>query len=279
MCGRFVLTATPEEVRALFRYAEQPNFPPRFNIAPTQPIAIVTGPGAAPKFLLARWGFLPGWVADPKAFSLIINARAETAATKPSFRAAMRHRRCLVPASGFYEWRRTPAGKQPFFIRPRHGGLTAFAGLWETWSSKDGSEIDTACILTVPANRAIAAIHDRMPAVVGPQHHAAWIDTMHVDVAEAMRLIAPVADDYFEAVPVSERVNKVVNDDERLLLPLTEPLLPPAAPPHETAAEARERTQAPDPAGPAGVPKPARRAAPRKKAAGGKAAGGQLDLL
>lgn len=265
MCGRYVLTATPEELRRLFRYAEQPNFPPRHNIAPTQPIAVVVAGPDGPRFMLARWGFLPSWVEDPKSFSLIINARAETAPTKPSFRAAMRHRRCLVPASGFYEWRRTPAGKQPFFIRPRHGGPIGFAGLWETWSSKDGSEIDTACVLTVPANRMIATIHDRMPAVVLPEHHARWLNSRDVDVAEAMTLIAPVADDFFEAVPVSERVNKVANDDPRCIEPLTEPVAAPPAPAVEPTVDAQAQATRPSPR--------------RRKAAGGKGAADQMDLF
>ncbi|MEJ1157846.1 SOS response-associated peptidase [Prosthecomicrobium sp. N25] len=262
MCGRYVLTATPEEIRRLFRYAEQPNFPPRYNIAPTQPIAIVAGEGGTPHFLLARWGFVPSWVEDPKSFSLIINARAETAPEKPSFRAAMRHRRCLVPASGFYEWRRTPAGKQPFFIRPRHGGAVAFAGLWETWSGKDGSEIDTAAVLTVPANRLVGRIHDRMPAVVLPENFDRWLDCRGVDVREAMTLIEPVPDDFFECVPVSERVNKVANDDLRCIEGLAEPLSPDEPQTAEAVVEA-----AAEPA-----PRPAR---PRRA----KASSGQMDLF
>lgn len=220
MCGRYLLTASPEEVRRLFRYPEQPNFPPRYNIAPTQPIAIVAGGSGGPHFMLVRWGFLPSWVEDPKSFSLIVNARAETAATKPAFRAAVRHRRCLVPASGFYEWRRTPQGKQPYFVRPRAGGPVGFAGIWETWAAPDGSEIDTAAILTVPANRLVGRIHDRMPAVVLPEHQARWLDTLNVRAEEAMGLVEPVADDFFEAVPISTRVNKVVNDDPGVVEPL-----------------------------------------------------------
>lgn len=264
MCGRYVLTATPEELKRLFRYAEQPNFPPRYNIAPTQPIAVVTGGSGDPRFRLVRWGFVPSWVADPKTFSLIINARAETAPTKPSFRAAMRHRRCLVPASGFYEWCRTPEGKQPFFIRPRDGGVVAFAGLWETWASKDGSEIDTACILTVPANRMMASIHDRMPAVVLPADQARWLDTMSVDVAEAMRAVEPVGDDFFEAVPVSQRVNRVGNDDALCVEPLTEPI---AAEPASAVTDA-------------GPPEPAeaRDEGPPRRRRTGKASG-QMDLF
>ena len=126
MCGRFVLTATPEELEALFGYLDGEPFPPRYNIAPTQPIAIVRMMGGARRFALVRWGLVPSWVKDPKQFSLLINARAEGILDKASFRAAMRYRRCLVPASGFYEWRKMPGSnsgktRQPFWLRPRDG--------------------------------------------------------------------------------------------------------------------------------------------------------------
>ena len=231
MCGRFALTETPEEVRERFFYIDRPNFPPRYNIAPTQPIGIVARVEGARRFLLVRWGLVPGWVKDPRAFSLLINARAETAAEKPAFRAAMRHRRALVPASGFYEWRKGPDGRrQPFWIRPRAGGPIGFAALWETWASADGSEVDTAAILTTAANRTLAPIHDRMPAVIMPEHFDAWLDTVATGVAPASALLTPVPDDFFEAVPVATRVNAVVNDDAEIQTPLTEPL-PVAEPP------------------------------------------------
>ena len=246
MCGRYALTAVPEAIRRTFGYIDQPNFPARYNIAPTQPIGLVIRAEGQRRFLLVRWGFIPGWVKDPRDFSLLINARAETAAEKPAFRAAMRHRRALVPASGFYEWRKTPdGGKQPYWIRPRDGAPVAFAGLWETWASADGSEIDTGAILTVPANRTLAPIHDRMPAVVHPSEFERWLDTVATDARAATAMLRPAAEDFFEAVPVSTRVNAVRNDDEGLQVPLSEPLAtaPEAEPkpPSRPAAKARKR--------------------------------------
>lgn len=213
MCGRFSLTASPEDVRALFAYMDQPNFPPRYNIAPTQPIATVRRDHGQRRFALVRWGFVPSWVKDPASFTLLINARAETAAIKPSFKASIRHHRCLIPASGFYEWRRTPEGKQPFWIAPSDGGIMAMAGLWSPWSDPDGGDIDTGAILTTEANAMMSGIHHRMPAIIMPDAFEDWLDTGTVTVKEASRLLAPVPDDYLTAVPVSARVNKVANDD------------------------------------------------------------------
>ena len=199
MCGRFTLTATPEEVRRLFDYVDQPNFPPRADIRPTEPIGVVIRREGARRFTLVRWGFIPGWVKDPAAFSLLINARAETALEKPSFRGAMRHGRCLVPASGFIEWRRDGDGsKHPFLIAPKDGGLVGFAGLMETWAGADGSEIDTAAILTVDANATVAAVHDRMPAVIAPADFEAWLDTGRVMADAAAKLLRPAPEDLFE---------------------------------------------------------------------------------
>ncbi len=203
MCGRFALTATPEEVRRLFAFLDLPNFPPRDDIRPTEPIGVVAIREGARRFLLVRWGFVPSWVKDPREFSLLINARAETAAEKPSFRGAMRHGRCLVPANGFYEWRSEGAGpKRPFFVAPTDGHLVAFAGLTETWAGADGSEVDTAAILTVPANEVVAPIHDRMPAVIPPEHFADWLDTAHVDAKAAAKLLVPAPPDLFTATPL-----------------------------------------------------------------------------
>ena len=185
MCGRFALTATPEEIEALFALMELDDFPPRYNIAPTQPILIVTAgnrpePGSNlpdRKALLVRWGLIPGWAKDPKDLPLLFNARSETAAEKASFRAALRHRRSLIPASGFYEWRRDGKnGSQAFWIRPKGGGIVAFGGLMETFSEPGGSEIDTAAILTTAASGDIADIHDRMPVVISPEHFSRWLD-------------------------------------------------------------------------------------------------------
>lgn len=224
VCGRFALTATPEELQALFGYLDGEPFPPRYNIAPTQPIAVVRQVHGARRYGLVRWGLVPAWVRDPKQFSLIINARMEGILGRPAFKNAMRYRRCLVPASGFYEWRKgrgVPAGgkspKQPFWLRPRAGGIVAFAGLWETWSDRDGGEIDSACIVTTAANDTVAPIHDRMPAVIAPADFDGWL-TGEPD--EAVALLRPAPDDLFEPLPVSSRVDKADNDDPGLIEPV-----------------------------------------------------------
>lgn len=204
----------------MFGYEDQPNFPPRYNIAPTQPIALVSLEHGARRFMLARWGLIPGWVKDPAGFTLLINARAETAAEKPAFRGAMRHRRVIIPASGFYEWRRGDGGgKRAYWIRPRDRGIVGLAGLMETYMSADGSEIDTAAILTVEANRLVAMIHDRMPAVLSPDQFEAWLDVRGREPREVQGLLRPAANDLFEAIAVSDRVNTVRNDDEGLQQP------------------------------------------------------------
>jgi len=186
MCGRYLLTASPEEIEALFGYLDGEPFPPRYNIAPTQPIAIVRQINGARRFALVRWGLVPRWVKDTGAFPLLINARAESVREKPAFRDAIRYRRCLVPASGFYEWRREAGAKQPYWLRPRDGRALAFAGLWESWMDAEGSEIDSACIITTAANVTVAAIHDRMPAVIGAGDYERWLKGSD---AEALALL------------------------------------------------------------------------------------------
>lgn len=221
MCGRFILTATPDELAALFGYIDGEWFPPRHNIAPTQPIAVIRVEHGARRFALVRWGLVPAWVDDPRKFSLLINARAEGVATKPSFKSALKYRRCLVPATGFYEWRRAKGGtKQPYLIRRRDRQLMAFAGLWERWLGRDGSEVDSACIITTEANATVATIHDRMPVIVDPRDHDRWLDVSRYPAGSVHELMRPTADDLLEAIPVSTRVNKADNDDPSLLEPL-----------------------------------------------------------
>ncbi len=216
MCGRFVLTATPEELQALFGYIDGEDFPPRYNIAPTQPIAVVRMLHGARRFALVRWGLVPGWVKDPREFGLMINARSESAATNGAFKGALQYRRCLVPASGFYEWqKREGKRKQPYLLRPRNGGIVAFAGLWETWMGADGSEIDTGCILTTAANDTVAPIHNRMPVIVSPGDFDRWLESQD-GVAD---LLHPAPDGLMEAIPVSDRVNAAANDDPGLIAP------------------------------------------------------------
>ncbi|RWX75920.1 SOS response-associated peptidase [Neorhizobium lilium] len=224
MCGRYALMATREEVLNFLGVVDfEDDFPARFNIAPTQPILVVMAsdkrePGSnlpPRRAFLARWGLIPGWVKDPKEFPLLFNARAETAAGKASFKAAMRHRRILVPASGFYEWRRPPkesgVNPQAYWVRPKQGGVIAFAGLMETWASADGSEVDTAAILTSAATAAFRPIHERMPVVIQPQDFERWLDCKTQEPRDVADLMRPVQEDFFEAVPVSDLVNKVAN--------------------------------------------------------------------
>jgi putative SOS response-associated peptidase YedK len=220
MCGRYAVTSAPEAIRALFGYPEQPNFPPRYNIAPTQPIAIVRLVDGKRQFALVRWGLLPPWVKDPKNFSLLINARGESLTDKPAFSAAVKRRRCLVPADGFYEWKAGKAGKagkQPYFVRAKSGGPIAFAGLWETWMGPNGEELETAAIVTTRANRTLGGIHDRMPAIVPPDAFNLWLDCAHVDVETAMTLVTPAPDAVLEAYEVSTAVNRTANDNPKLV--------------------------------------------------------------
>lgn len=229
MCGRFVLSQTAAEIEAVFGIMDYDGgIAPRFNIAPTQPILMIArGYPRAPgsnlperRALLVRWGLLPSWVKDVKGFPLLFNARSETAGDKATFRAAMRHHRTLVPASGFYEWKRTGKdGAQPFFIRPRRGGLIAFAGLMETYLDPNGSEIDTGAILTTGANETLAPIHHRMPVVIHEEDFARWLDCVRNEPRDVADLMRPAEPDFFEAIPVSDRVNKVANDGPELLEP------------------------------------------------------------
>ena len=181
MCGRYTVTSPPEALRTLFGYEEEPNFPPRYNVAPAQPIAIVRLVEDQRHFALVRWGLLPSWVKDPKTFALLINARGETVLEKPAFRAAMKRRRCLIPADGFYEWQEEGGRKRPFFIHAKSGAPLAFAGLWETWIGPNGEELETAAIVTTRANRTLAPIHERMPVIVPPEAFDLWLDCAKVD--------------------------------------------------------------------------------------------------
>jgi putative SOS response-associated peptidase YedK len=241
MCGRYAITTAPEAIRRLFGYPEQPNFPARYNVAPTQPIPIVRLQTGARHFALVRWGLLPSWVKDPKGFSLVINARGESALDKPAFRNAMRRRRCLVPADGFYEWKRTGDAKQPYFIRLRGGAPFAFAGLWETWTGPNGEEMETAAIVTTAASRSIAAIHDRMPVMLTPDAFDMWLDCDRVDATTATALIAPVRDELIEAHPVSRAVNKVDNDNPDLIAPVEAEVAAEPKPARKVAARGRAK--------------------------------------
>lgn len=218
MCGRYVIISSPAAIRALFGYPEQPNFPPRYNVAPTQPIPVVRLHEGRRQFVLMRWGLIPSWVKDPKTFSLLINARGDSVIDKPAFRAAMRRRRCLIPADGFYEWKDSGGRKQPYFVRRAEPcGPFAFAGLWETWTGPNGEELDTAAIVTTAANRTLAPIHSRMPVIVPPEAFDFWLNCAHVDAQTAAAI--PARDTLLEAHEISTAVNRVANDSEALIAP------------------------------------------------------------
>jgi putative SOS response-associated peptidase YedK len=217
MCGRYAVTSAPEAIRALFGYPEQPNFPPRYNIAPTQPIAIVRMIDGKRQFALVRWGLLPSWVKDPKSFTLLINARGESLTEKSAFKAAMKYRRCLIPADGFYGWKAAGPRRQPHYVRAKSGQPLALAGLWETWTGPNGEELETATIVTTRANRALADIHERMPVIVPQEAFNLWLDCANVDAETAATLIAPASEDLLEVYEVSTAVNRTANDNPTLV--------------------------------------------------------------
>lgn len=230
MCGRYLIKTPPETLAVYMGYTDRPNFPPRYNIAPTQPVPIVRLDQGQRRFALVRWGLVPSWAKDMPA-SLLINARAESIADKPSFRGAFRHRRCLVPADGFYEWRVMGQGaKQPYCIRLKSGEPFAMAGIWETWMTPDGSELDSCAIITTDANETLKPIHHRMPAILAPQDYDRWLDPNACPPRAALDLLRPAPDEWLEAYPVSTRVNKVANDNPDLIEPVAlETLSPPTA--------------------------------------------------
>jgi len=242
MCGRFAITSPPQAVRAFFAYCDQPNFPPRYNIAPSEPVPIIrldrnAAGGADRRFILARWGFLPGFVKDPKGFPLIFNARSETLLQKASFRNAVKRRRCLFFADAFYEWRagNKTIPSQPFLVRRYDRNPMAFAGLWETWIGPNGEELDTACIVTTAANGATAAIHHRLPAVLEPKNFDFWLDIETERVDDALRLLRPPENNILEFFEIGPAVNKVTNDSPEIQEPVKPaPVKAPSAKPSKS---------------------------------------------
>jgi putative SOS response-associated peptidase YedK len=221
MCGRFVITSPPEALRQIFGYIEQPNFPPRHNIAPTQPIPVVIIENGIRHFRLMRWGLLPAWVKDPRKFTLLINARAETVLEKPAFKNAMKRRRCLIPADGYYEWQASERRKWPHFIHRRDGAPMGLAGLAETWIGPNGEELDTVAIVTAPASADLAGLHHRAPVTIRPNDFDRWLDGTAHDAEAVMALLTAPYEGEFVWHEISTRVNHVANDDAQLILPIT----------------------------------------------------------
>ena len=203
MCGRFALHAHPDVVKLQFGLAALPQFEPRYNIAPTLPVLIIRKEGSA----TVRWGLVPHWAKDPSMGARMNNARAETVAEKPAFRDAYRSRRCLIPASGFYEWKSEFGLRQPYYVHPAQGELFAFAGLWEQWR-----DLQTCAVITTEANAKMAAVHDRMPVIVARADYAAWL-------GGADGLLRPCPEDAIAIRRVSRAVNNARNESPALIEP------------------------------------------------------------
>jgi putative SOS response-associated peptidase YedK len=196
-------------VRDLFDTPGVDAFPPRYNIAPSQPVLIARSDiKGRPELQLVRWGLIPSWVRDPTVLrSPLINARAETAAEKPAFRGALRHRRCLIPATGFYEWTGKRSARTPHLITLKNRELFALAGLWEGWLGADGSEIETMAILTTAPNAEMARLHDRMPLILDPENFERWLDCRSGTAEHVLNLLKPSADGRLTVTAVSSRLN------------------------------------------------------------------------
>jgi putative SOS response-associated peptidase YedK len=228
MCGRYAFYTPIEAVTRLFAVSEVHvhELAPRYNIAPTQDVPIVRvspfleeDEARAPsrELALARWGLVPFWAKDPSIGNRMINARGETVAQKPAFRAAFRKRRCLVPADGFFEWQKTDAGKQPWYIQASAGEPLALAGLWELWDPPDGAAPLASCsIITTRANEFMQPLHDRMPVILDAGGREAWLDAQS-SPSDLQALLAPAPEDALQAWPVSRRVNSPFNEDPSLI--------------------------------------------------------------
>ena len=222
MCGRFTLFEPDKVLAKEFGVSAFAPISPRYNIAPSQPIVAVRAAlaGSGREVALLRWGLIPSWSKDPAIGNRLINARAETARDKPSFRNAFKRHRCLIPANGFYEWLRWERGKQPYFVRMRDSHPFAFAGLWDRWESPDEGVIETCTILTTAANAVLAPIHDRMPVILPPGEYDRWLDPSLKDPDSLAPLLVPFPPEEMLAYPVNPRVNAPSTDDKECIAPL-----------------------------------------------------------
>lgn len=222
MCGRFTLFDSADFLAEGFGLAEAPSLAPRYNIAPSQAVAAVRIPpgGRAREMVLLRWGLIPSWAKDRSLGNRMINARAETVAAKPAFRSAIRRRRCLVPANGFYEWKRTDGRKQPYYIRTRDGKIFAFAGLWESWEGPGGEAVESCALLTTAPNDLLLPIHDRMPVILSPRDYDLWLSPEIRDIQVLSPLFRPYPSEEMTAYPVRTLVNNPKTDEPGLIEPL-----------------------------------------------------------
>jgi len=224
MCGRFTLFADPADLQELFNLsAPSPAdvaslVAPRYNIAPTQPVAVIAN-GETRVLELFKWGLIPSWAKDPKIGNRMINARAETLAEKPSFRTALKKRRCLVLADGFYEWKREGNSKTPMYVQLKDKRPFAFAGLWEAWKSPDGEWVKTCTIITTTPNALMEKIHDRMPVILPPKAYDLWLSSGELPAEKTLPLLKPFAASQMKAVAVSPLVNNPRFDSPECVIP------------------------------------------------------------
>jgi putative SOS response-associated peptidase YedK len=223
MCGRYKLSRRKQLVEEYFdSVSDEPDWSPRFNIAPTQPVPVIRQNPKEPvrQLSVMRWGLIPSWSKDASGGASMINARSETAATKPAFRDALKSRRCMIPADGFYEWRRDGKSKQPYCFEVNEGELFVFAGLWERWRDPSGQWVQSCSILTTTPNAVTQAVHDRMPVILHPDAYDLWLDPGMTNVAAASELLQPFEARLMRSFSVSTRINHVANDDEECSVPV-----------------------------------------------------------
>jgi len=225
MCGRYVIAYDPQTLVSGFSLTRVVPFPRRWNVTPQTPVPVVYETREGERVAeLMRWGLVPHWAKDASIGHKLNNARADGLFDKPSFRQAARRRRCLLPASGFYEWQATPAGKQPWYVSARSGDVLALAGLFEAWKSQDSEEwLLTCCVVTTAANRLMAPIHDRMPVILSPAQWANWLSRGEQDPARLAPLLAPCPAEELQAWPVSRAVSRGTAEGEALIAPLPDP--------------------------------------------------------
>lgn len=217
MCGRYRVSRRKQIIEEHFDTADwQDDWSPRYNIAPTQPVPVIRQHPEEPirQISSMRWGLVPHWAKDASGAANTINARSETAAMKPAFRDPLKFRRCLIPADGFYEWKRNGASKQPYCFEVNDGELFGFAGLWDGWRDPSGQWLKSCSILTTTPNAVTATVHDRMPVILHPDNYDLWLDPGMINVQVVSELLKPYDARPMRCYPVSTRINHVINDDE-----------------------------------------------------------------
>jgi putative SOS response-associated peptidase YedK len=223
MCGRFKLEAKPGRIVEAFELSEAPELTPRYNIAPTQPVLAVVQDRKEPvrRARNMRWGLVPSWATDLSIGNSLINARSESILEKPAFKEAFRKRRCLIPADGFYEWKRIGIAKQPYHFGRADGDVFAFAGVWDRWKSPEGKWIESCSILTTDSNALVRDVHDRMPVIVSPEQYALWLDPAVEDSPDLKQILQPFDARRMKGYPVSKTVNSPNNESPECAAAIT----------------------------------------------------------